>query len=111
MGIKQCSKGNVLWKATGLTLQSIKSFGLENRIDIDGNLHFYQLQGSGGKPIEMIVSTMALFLKQIAHCGGFVVTLIMDGDEQPDCKRASWQRRKEVSLSKINRMYCRFEVM
>ena len=111
MGINQCSRGNVLWKATGLSLHSLKAFGLGNRIDIDGNLLFYQIQKSGGKPFELIVGEMALLLKQIAHSGGFVVTIVMDGDNRPDCKRASLNRRKDVSLVKINRMYCRFKVM
>ena len=111
MGINQCSRGNVLWKATGLSLHTLKSFGVGNRIDVDGNLLFYQIQGSGGKSIEMIVQEMALLLKQIAHSGGFIVTIVMDGDARPDCKRASWERRKEASLAKINRMYCRFKVI
>ena len=111
MGINQCSRGNILWKATGLTLHSIKSFRLGNRIDIDGNLLFYQLQGSAAKTIEVLVGEMALLLKQIAHSGGFRVTIVIDGDARPDCKRASWERRKDLSLTKINRMYCRFKVL
>ena len=111
MGINQCSKGTVLWKATGLSLQSIKSLGLGNRIDVDGNFLFYQMQGRGGKSIEVIIGEMALFLKQIAHSGGFIVTVVLDGETRPDCKRASWDRRKDTSLSKINRMYCRFKVL
>ena len=111
MGVNKCSKGNVLWKATGLSLHSLKAFGLGNRIDVDGNLLFYQLQGNGGKTMKRLVSEMALLLRQIAHSGGFIVTIVMDGDARPDCKRASWDRRKDTSLSKINRMYCRFKVL
>ena len=111
MGINQCSKGTVLWKVTGLTLQSIKSFGLGNRIDVDGNWLFYKIQGSGGKTFEVIIGEMAVLLKQMAHSGGLVVTTVMDGDDRPDCKRASWAQRKDASLTKVNRMYCRFKVL
>ena len=75
MGINQCSKGTVLWKATGLSLQSLKSLG--NRIDVDGNFLFHQLQGSGGKPVEAVIGEMSLFLRQIAHSGGFIVTILL----------------------------------
>ena len=111
MGINSCSRGNILWKATGLTLHSLKSFGFGNKIDVDGNLLFYQIQGSGGKSIELIVREMAASLKQIAHSGGFVVTVVMDGNARPDCKRASWERRKDDSLIKTNRMYCRLKML
>ena len=89
MGIKGCSKGKVLRKATGLNLKSIKRLNIGNRINIDGNLLFSQLQGSGGKTVEKTVAEMALFLKRISHCGGFIVTLVMDGKIRPDCKRAT----------------------
>ena len=111
MGIKQCTKGTVLWKATGLTLETLQTFGIGNRIDVDGNLLFHQIQGNGGKTTESIIGEMALFLKQIAHCGGFIVTVVIDGEARPDCKRASWDRKKEDSLARINRMYCRFKVL
>ena len=114
MGIKQCSKGTVLWKATGLTLKSLQAFGLGNRMDVDGNFLFYSIsnmKAHKGKPIDLIVKEMALLLKQIAYGGGFVVTVVMDGNNRPDCKRASWQRRKDGDLLKINRMYCRFKVI
>ena len=111
MGINQCTKGKVLWKASGLSFQAIKSLDLGNRIDVDGNYLFYKLVGSGGKPVGIIIETMAAFLKQLAHNGGFVVNIIMDGSDRPDCKRASWERRKSQSLDEINRMYCRLKVL
>ena len=111
MGINKCSKGTVLWKATGLSLQSIKSLGLGNRIDVDGNFLFYQMQGRGGKSTEVIIGEMALFLKQIAHSGGFIVTVVLDGETCPDCKRVSWERRKDVGLTEINCMYSRFKFL
>ena len=111
MGINQCAKGTVLWEATGLSLHSLKILGLENRIDIDGNFLFYKIRGSTRKSVEDITIEMALLLKKIAHSGGFIVTVIMDGDSRPDCKRASWEQRKEVSLEKTNRLYCRLKVL
>ena len=66
MGINQCSKGMVLWKASGLTLKSLEAFGLGNRIDVDGNFLFHKISKMNahkGKPIEMIVKEMALLLK------------------------------------------------
>ena len=59
----------------------------------------------------MIAEEMALLLKRIAHCGGFVITVVMDGTSRPDCKRASWDQKKEGSLTNINRMYCRFKML
>ena len=98
--------------ATGLTLRSIKSsLGVGNRIDVDGSWLFYHLQKGGGRPMEDIVGEMATLLAQIAHCGGFVVTVVMDGDARPDCKRATWERRKNIHLKSINRMYCRFKML
>ena len=111
MGIKSCTKGTVLWRGTGLTLQTIKAFGMGNRIDVDGNFLFYKLVGSGNKPVGVIIEMMATFLKEIAHSGGFIVNVIMDGNDRPDCKRASWERRKDQSLDKINQMYCRLKVL
>ena len=86
MGINQCYTGKVLWKATGLTLHSLKSFNLGNRVDVDGNWLFYKLQGSGGKSFEVIIGEMASLLRQMAHSGGFVVTVVIDGNANPDCK-------------------------
>ena len=60
MGINQCSKGRVLWKATGFNPQALKSLGLGNRIDVDGNFLFHQLQGSGGKTAETIVKIFSI---------------------------------------------------
>ena len=98
--------------ATGLTLRSIKSsLGVGNRIDVDGSWLFYHLQKGGERLMEDIVGEMATLLTQIAHCGGFKVTVIMDGDARPDCKRATWERRKNIHLKNINRMYCRFKVL
>ena len=114
MDIKQCSKGTVLWKATGLTLKTLEAFDLGNCIDVDGNFLFHtisKMKANKGKPIDLIVGEMALLLKQIAHSGGFNLTVVMDGDARPDCKRASWERRKDASLLKINRMYFRFKVL
>ena len=54
---------------------------------------------------------MADLLKNIAHSGGFIVTVIVDGDERPDCKRDSWSRIKSRELDDINRRYCRMKAM
>ena len=43
-----------------------------------------------------IIIAMATLLKQIAHSGGFDITIIMDGNIRPE-------RRKEKRLNGINR--------
>ena len=53
---------------------------------------------------------MAQHLKQLAHIGGFIVTVIFDGVKRPDCKRASLNRRKKRFLSNANRMYCQLKM-
>ena len=35
----------------------------------------------------------------------------MDGDIRPDCKRDSWERKKERALDEINATYSRFKAM
>ena len=112
MGIKTCGRGSVLWKATGLSLDSLQAFDIGKRIDVDANLLFCSLQRNRtkNKTIEDTVEDLALLLKEVAH-GGFIVTIVIDGDARPDCKRATLKRRKGDSLTKINRMYCRFKVL
>ena len=88
MGIKGCQPCKVLWVANGLTLKSLKDLGVGNRIDIDGNALAYKL--GAGKAIKEVIHLMALFLRDLAHSGGFVVTVVIDGDECPDCKQVSW---------------------
>ena len=104
MGIKSCARGSVLWKATGLSLDSLQAFDIGKRIDVDANLLFCSLQKNRtkNKTIEDTVEDLALLLKEVAHSGGFIVTVVIDGDARPDCKRATLKRRKDDNLTKIN---------
>ena len=106
MGVNSAAKAKFIGK--GLTLKTIQSFGLGNRIDVDGNALAFKFLGNGQKNLNEILSDMALHLKQLAYSGGFIVAVIFDGTKRPDCKRASLQRKKERFLNDSNRMYCRF---
>lgn len=108
MGIKNCNK--ILWQAKGITLQSIKDLNIGTRIDVDGNLMVCNLSATG-KPFNEVIGEMALTLKSIASSGGFQIQVIVDGDVRPDCKRATWMRKKQHELDKMNNKYCRLKVM
>ena len=102
MGIKGCKRGNcketkrkrrgagsVLWTATGLKLKALKVIG--TRIDVDGNALFCNLApkcGSFHLPVEAMVD----FLTDLGRHRDFAITVIVDGDKRPDCKRDSWSR-------------------
>ena len=107
MGVKSATKTKFVGK--GLTLKTIQSFNLGNRIDVDGNALVYTFIGNGRKNLAEILSEMASHLKQLAYSGGFIVTVIFDGVDRPDCKRASLQRKKDRFITEANRMYCRFK--
>jgi hypothetical protein len=109
MGINSATKTKFVGK--GLTLKSVQSLDVGNRIDVDGNALAFKFLGNGNKHIGEILSDMALHLKQLAYSGGFVVTVIFDGDQRPDCKRASLQRKKSRFLNDANRMFCRFKTL
>lgn len=59
--------------------------------------------------IGTVIHEMAHLLKKITHSGGMVVTVIVDGDNRLDCKRASLFRRKKRDLDDIQRLYCRIK--
>lgn len=109
MGIKGCSPGTVIWSASNMTFKSIHNLNVGKRIDVDGNLLAWKLGMT--KPISDVISLMASFLKTVANYGGFEITVIFDGDVRPDCKRASWSRRKHRELDSINKQYCRFKAL
>ena len=48
-----------------------------------------------------------VFFKQLAHQTGFQVTAVLDDDYRPQSKRASYTRRYNASMAKINGFYCR----
>ena len=54
---------------------------------------------------------MAKELKMIAHSSGFVITVVIDGDVRPDCKRASLHRRKWMQLDDFQRIRTRMKVV
>ena len=54
---------------------------------------------------------MADYLKNIAFCGGVVVIVVVDRDEQPDCKRDSWGRIKARELDDVNQGYFQMKSM
>ena len=104
--------GRTKWVAKGLTLKTLHALDAGKRIDVDGNALLYTFINKKSikhKTVGKILKLMAQHLKQLAHSGGFVVTVIFDGSTRPDCKRASLQRRKEVFLDDANRMFCRFK--
>lgn len=89
----------------------MKDLQIGNRIDVDGNLMAYASAQSRKRNIGEVIQDMALKLRDIAHSGGFVVQIVIDGDVCPDCKRATWQRKKEKKLQDINRRYCRLKAL
>ena len=108
MGIAGATK--VKWVGKGLTLKIIQTLNVGNSIDVDASALAYKIIGKdGGKPVSEIFTSMALHLKHLAHSGGFVVTVIFDGVDRPDCKWASLKRRKESFLNDANRIYCRLK--
>ena len=109
MGIKGVSPKTVLWEATGLNLKSLKKMRAGNRIDVDGNALAWKL--GAGKHINEVVHLMAVYLKDVAHSGGFIITVVLDGDLRPDCRRDSWFRKKDRALDDINRFYCRLKTL
>ena len=108
MGIASCSPKKVIWLAEKLTLSSLKNLDIGNRIDVDGNALAWKLVGKG-KTIHEVIHAMAVLLKGIAQSGGFIVTIVIDGNGRPDCKRDSWNRKKQRDLDEMNRMYCRLK--
>ena len=109
MGLDGATKAK--WVAKGLTLNMINKLQLGKRIDVDGNaLAWTFCQQKGTKSFSEILTLMAQHLKQLAHNGGFIVTVIFDGVVRPDCKRASLSRRKKRFISNANRMHCRLKM-
>ena len=94
-----------------LPLKGIQNLQIGKRIDVDGNaLAWTYCQQKGNKSFNEILNLMAQHLKQLAHNGGFIVTVIFDGITCPDCKRASLKRRKKRFISDANRMHCRLKL-
>lgn len=109
MGVSNVSPGSVLWMGSGLSINQLKHLKLGHRIDVDGNALAWKL--GSGKPINSIIDLMAKFLKSVAFGCGFEVTVVFDGFDRPDCKRASWERKKMKDLDDVNRLYCRFKAL
>ena len=106
---------NLLWKASSVGLESMKAMDLGRCIDVDCNLLACKLAlklMKGRKcHTEGLATAIASHLKILAHNCGFVVTVIFDGDIRPDCKRASWNRRKKRHLNRINSIKCRLKAV
>ena len=112
MAINNCSK--VLWTASGLTIQDLlylqqqKASTASNkvskcRIDVDVLI----IMASSEKNYRDSLLHTATFLKSISHTCGFIVTVVLDGDHRPDCKRDSWNRRRNATIAKIDAFVCR----
>ena len=85
MGLDGATKTK--WVGKGLPLKAIDKLQLGKRIDVDGNaLAWTYCQQKGNKSLPEILTLMAQHLKQLAHSGGFIVTVIFDGVVRPDCK-------------------------
>ncbi len=114
MGVKNCKKGEVLWQAQNLNLRTLKSFQCGNRIDVDGNgliWSIYQGQNNRHISFNQILHRMVEYLRNIAYSGGFILTIIVDGDVRPDCKRDSWSRIKDREIDRVSRIHCRLKAM
>ena len=109
MGVIGCIVGKVLWKAKGLTLKMLKDLQCGDKMIVDGNYLAYKL--AAGKTINEVIHIMATYLKEVAFSGGFKITVVVDGDARPDCKRASLERRKNIQLDQINAGYSRFKAL
>ena len=110
MGIQ--SRKYIGWKAEGLSLKSIRKLDIK-RIDVDGYALAIKMgrSGGGGKSVGKIVNAMATHLKKIAHSGGFVISVIFDGSMRPDCKTATFSRKKQSKMNDINRRYVRLRAL
>ena len=108
MGIASCSPKKVIWLAENLALSSLNHLDVGNRIDVDVNALAWKLAGKGNT-IHDVIHSMAVLLKGIAQSGGFIVTVVIDGNGRPDYKRDSWIRKKQRDLDDMNRMYCRLK--
>lgn len=103
---------SALWICDQLSLKTILELKVGNRIDVDGNAIAWKLFMSkklNNPHISVVIHEMAHLLKKIAHSGGMVVTVVVDGDNRPDCKRATLFRRKKRDLDDIQRLYCRIK--
>lgn len=74
------------------------------RIDIDVVNTIYPLVTKFGYE-----EAVKLFVKRMFELAesGFVVSGIMDGENRPDCKRSSWDRRRKSTFADINTKYCK----
>ena len=111
MGINNSTK--LLWKASGLTIQDLlflhekksnPTDGSKCRIDVDVSI---VMASSGQKNYRDSLLHTATYLKSVAHSCGIIVTVILDGNSRPDCKRDTWNRRCNADLAKVNAFFCR----
>jgi hypothetical protein len=112
MGVTSCKKGVVFWEATGLTLRSLKLFNIGKRIIVDGNALAWKIHSTNKTKqltFPLVVHMMAEKLKSIAFSGGFEIVVVVDGDDRPDCKRDSWNRRQSREINDVNRRFCRMK--
>ena len=101
-------QGSSPTERTSLTLNLLEEFDLGDSNDIDGNFPFHtisKMKANKGKPIDLTTEEMALlFIQTNSPWFRICFTVVVDGDVCHNFKRASWERRKDTSLLKINRM-------
>ena len=111
MGINNCTK--ILWTASGLTVQDLLSLyqtypsateTSKCKIDVDVSI---VMASSGKKNYRDSLIHTANFLESIAHTCGVIISVVLDGNSRPDCKRDSWNRRRNIDIAKINAFFCR----
>ena len=109
MGINGAT--NLLWSATGITLKSLLNLNIDKQVDVDNNAIASWQKFGKGKPISNVIEEIAVELKMIAHSAGMTVTVVVNGDTQPDCKRASLHRCKWRQLDDISLTTSRMKVV
>ena len=109
------SNKNLMWKASSVSVDNLKMMKIGNRLDVDLSLIACRISMRLTKGIESnqvnLAKSIAIHLKHLSHNCGFHVTIILDGDKRPDCKRASWDRQKKRTLDKINSIVCRLKAV
>lgn len=109
MGIN--GSANLLWSVSDISLKSFVDFDVGKRVAVDGNAIAWQKFGKGKHISTKIINEVATELKMIAHSAGIIVTVVVDGDMRPDCKRASLHRQKWRQLYGISLKALRMKVV
>lgn len=109
MGINGCSK--IVWTAKNLRPGEIinlieKAYDKSTQIRLDVDVmclyHSFRQEGHDYETTLKNIAQRMIVLSTY----GFNVTGVVDGETRPDCKRASWDRKKKKLFSNMNSIFC-----